>query len=192
MWLLRGASGGGSAFFALFATHGWVRKRSLLTALAVPPPFVFMFMRVWQGGCRATNLEAVVATTRTFIGWPSENEPLFGERRETKLIVLVRSFGTQALFKWKGKSLGHGDIHVMDGQCQDEFPHCTGSWPGTGGFTLRFFGSGDIFPPVLCGQGQCVACQRVRRFIWVHLRIGVEWWFGVFWLLPGASCKWRF
>ena len=39
------------------------------------------------------------------------------------------SFGTEALFKWKGESgpdgevglccLGHGDILVMDGQCQD-------------------------------------------------------------------------
>ena len=66
--------------------------------------------------------------------WHSDNEPLFGERREAKLIVSV-SFGTQALFKWKGKScpgnegnscwLGHGDILVMDGQCQDEFRHCT-------------------------------------------------------------------
>ena len=45
------------------------------------------------------------------------------------------SFGSTALFKWKGKScpdsdvnscyLGHGDILVMDGQCQDEFLHCT-------------------------------------------------------------------
>ena len=45
------------------------------------------------------------------------------------------SFGTQALFKWKGKScpsndghscwLGHGDILVMGGQCQDEIRHCT-------------------------------------------------------------------
>ena len=51
-----------------------------------------------------------------------------------KLGVSV-SFGTQALFRWKGKScpdgdassccLGHGDILVMDGQCQDEFLHCT-------------------------------------------------------------------
>ena len=51
-----------------------------------------------------------------------------------KLIVSV-SFGTSALFKWKGKScpdceaslccLGHGDILVMNGQCQDEFLHCT-------------------------------------------------------------------
>ena len=45
------------------------------------------------------------------------------------------SLGTIAVFKWKGKScsdneahlccLGHGDILVMDGQCQDEFLHCT-------------------------------------------------------------------
>ena len=52
------------------------------------------------------------------VGWHSDDEPLFGERGESKLIVSV-SFGTQALFKWKGKScpsndgqscwLGHGD-----------------------------------------------------------------------------------
>ena len=51
-----------------------------------------------------------------------------------KLIVSV-SFGAPVLFKWKGRScldsgerscwLGHGDILVMDGQCQDEFLHCT-------------------------------------------------------------------
>ena len=68
------------------------------------------------------------------MGWHSDTEPLFGERGESKLIVSV-SFGTQALFKWKGKScpsndghscwLGHGDIIVMDGHCQDEFRHCT-------------------------------------------------------------------
>ena len=68
------------------------------------------------------------------VGWHSDDEPLFGERGEAKLIVSV-SFGTQALFKWKGKScpsnggrscwLDHGDILVMDGQCQDEFYHCT-------------------------------------------------------------------
>ena len=62
------------------------------------------------------------------------DEPLFGERGQAKLIVSV-SFGTQALFKWKGKScpsndgrscwLGHGDILVMDGQCQDEVLHRT-------------------------------------------------------------------
>ena len=68
------------------------------------------------------------------VGWHSDDEPLFGERGEPKLIVTV-SFGTSALFKWKDKScpgnvtnscwLGHGDLLVMDGQCQDEFLHCT-------------------------------------------------------------------
>ena len=63
------------------------------------------------------------------VGWHGDDEPQYGERWETKLIVSV-SFGTQALFRWKGKScpdgeagsccLGHGDILVMDGQ-----RHCT-------------------------------------------------------------------
>ena len=68
------------------------------------------------------------------MAWHSDNEPLFGERGESKLIVSM-SFGTRARFKWKGEScldseadsclLDHGDLLVMDGQCQDEFPHCT-------------------------------------------------------------------
>ena len=47
------------------------------------------------------------------------------------------SFGSSAVFRWRRQScqddeghlcwLGHGDILVMDGQCQDEFLHCTGS-----------------------------------------------------------------
>ena len=68
------------------------------------------------------------------VGWHCDDEPLFGEAGCSKLIVSVH-FGSQALFRWKGKScpdgdgrscyLGHGDIRVMDGQCQDEFLHCT-------------------------------------------------------------------
>ena len=69
------------------------------------------------------------------VAWHSDNEPLFGERGESKLIVSM-SFGTRARFKWNGEScpdseadscwLDHGDLLVMDGQCQDEFLHCTG------------------------------------------------------------------
>ena len=69
------------------------------------------------------------------VGWHSDDEPVFGECGEAKLIVSV-SFGTRALFKWKGKScsdsdasscwLEHGDLLVLDGQCQDEYLHCTG------------------------------------------------------------------
>ena len=61
-----------------------------------------------------------------------------GERGDPKLIVSV-SFGTRAVFTWKGKScpesedsscwLDHGDLLVMGGQCQDEFLHCTDPGP---------------------------------------------------------------
>ena len=68
------------------------------------------------------------------VRWHCDGEPLFGVVGDSKLIVSV-GFGSHAPFKWKGKSctdgeasaccLGHGDILVMDGQCQDEFLHCT-------------------------------------------------------------------
>ena len=68
------------------------------------------------------------------VRWHCDDEPLFGECEEAKLIVSV-GFGSSTPFKWKGKScsdneaclccLGHGDIIVMDGQCQDKFFHCT-------------------------------------------------------------------
>ena len=68
------------------------------------------------------------------VGWHCDDESLFGECGEAELIVSV-SFGSSAVFKWKGQScpddegrfilLGHGDILVMDGQCQDEFLHRT-------------------------------------------------------------------
>ena len=67
---------------------------------------------------------------RSCLGWHCDDEPLFGECGEAKLIVSV-SFGSSAVFKWRRQScpdveghfcwLGHGDILVMDGQCQDEF-----------------------------------------------------------------------
>ena len=71
---------------------------------------------------------------KSCVGWHCDDEPVFWGAGCSKLIVSV-SFGSQALFRWKGKScldgdvsscyLGHGDILVMDGQCQDEFLHCT-------------------------------------------------------------------
>ena len=44
------------------------------------------------------------------VGWHSDDEPLFGKRGEAKLNVSV-SFGTQAPFKWKGKSCPSNDGH---------------------------------------------------------------------------------
>ena len=66
----------------------------------------------------------------SWVNWHSDNEPLFGGSGVHKLIVSV-SFGAPVLFKWRSRScldsgerscwLGHGDILVMDGQCQDDF-----------------------------------------------------------------------
>ena len=57
------------------------------------------------------------------VAWHSDNEPLFGERGEPKLIVSM-SFGDSGALQVEGR-LDHGDLLVMDGQCQDEFLHCT-------------------------------------------------------------------
>ena len=74
--------------------------------------------------------------SKSCVGWHGDDESLFGEYGEAKLIVSV-SFGSSAVLKWRRQSclddeghmcwLGHGDILVMDGQCQDEFLHCAGS-----------------------------------------------------------------
>ena len=68
------------------------------------------------------------------VGWHRDDELLFGESGEAKLIVSV-SLGGSAVFRWKRRScpddeghlccLGHGDILVMDGRCQDKFLHRT-------------------------------------------------------------------
>ena len=68
------------------------------------------------------------------VGWHRDDELLFGEFGEAKLIVSV-SLGGSAVFKWKRRSclddeghlccLGHGDILVMDGRCQDKLLHRT-------------------------------------------------------------------
>ena len=58
------------------------------------------------------------------VGWHGDDEPLFGEYGDAKLIVSV-SLGDSAVFRWRRQScpgdeghlccLGHGDILVMDG-----------------------------------------------------------------------------
>ena len=71
---------------------------------------------------------------KSCVGWHCDDELLFGECGDAKLIVSV-SFGSSAVFRWRRQSCpddeghlcchGHGDILVMDGQCQDEFLHRT-------------------------------------------------------------------
>ena len=73
---------------------------------------------------------------KSCVCWHCDDEPLFGKCGDANLIVSV-SFGSSVPFRWRRQScsdgeghlcrLGHGDILVMDGQCQDEFFHCTSS-----------------------------------------------------------------
>ena len=106
------------------------------------------------------------------VGWHCDDEPLFGGAGCSKLIVSV-SFGSTALFKWKGKScpdsearlccLGHGDILVMDGNVRTSFFIVRILVWNRNGLTSRSVGSDNMLPPVPCGQGWHVFCQRVRR-----------------------------
>ena len=71
---------------------------------------------------------------KSCVGWHCDDEPVFGKCGDAKLIVSL-SLGNFALFRWRRQScssnedsscrLDHGDILVMDGQCQDEFLHRT-------------------------------------------------------------------
>ena len=100
---------------------------------AIAPP-----MRPWCAEEKvptAANLN-LYRGWKSCVGWHCDDEPLFGKCGDAKLIVSV-SFGSSALFRGRRQScpdndghlcpLGHGDILVMHGQCQDEFLHCTGS-----------------------------------------------------------------
>ena len=71
---------------------------------------------------------------KSCVGWHSDDERLFGEYGDAKLIVSV-GLGSTAVFRWRRRScpddeghlccLGHVDILVMGGQCQDKFLHRT-------------------------------------------------------------------
>ena len=133
------------------------------------------------------------------VGWHSDDEPLFGERGESKLIVSV-SFGTQALFKWKGKScpsndghscwLGHGDILVMDGQCQDEFRHCTdpGSDQERINITFRWVKQHVASCSFLRTGVTCCLPTCARGFSFSDTGIVGIGSFWAFWLLLGTLC----
>ena len=115
---------------------------------------------------------------KSCVGWHCDDESLFGKCGDAKLIVSV-SFGTKALFKWKGKScpskdgnsrqLDHGDILVMDGQCQDEFLHRTDPgreqdrinitfrWVKQHVSSCRLFKAGVVCCLPTCAQGSSVS-----------------------------------
>ena len=92
------------------------------------------------------------------LGWFGDNEPLFGERTEAKLIVSM-SFGSQALFKWKGKFV-HTMVPTRGGLTKVTFlswmfnvrtSFFTGRIPvrNRNGLTLRSVGFDNMLHPVL-------------------------------------------
>ena len=163
VWLFRGGLQGENLFLPLLQQEtGSRRDRTTQRGLSLVLPRVLARMRMGQGPAIRPQLlagvwraiaplmkpwcaEGEVPTAANLnlyrgVGWHCDDEPLFGECGEAKLIVSV-SFGSSALFRWRHQScpggeghfcwLGHGDILVMDGQCQD-VPASYGSWSGTG------------------------------------------------------------
>ena len=135
------------------------------------------------------------------VGWHCDDEPLFGKCGDAKLIVSV-SLGGSAVFRWRRQScpsdeggscrLDHGDILVMDGQCQDEFLHRTdpGREQDRINITFRWVKQHVSSCPLLkagvacclptCAQGSSVP---VMENAVCGVFLGRE---GAFWLLFGA------
>ena len=140
----------------------------------------------------AANLN-VYRGRSSHVGWHSDDEPLFGKCGEAKLIVSV-SFGTQALFKWKGKSCpsndGRSDILVMDGQCQDEFRHCTdpGSDQERINITFRWVKQHFASCSFLRTGVACCLPTCARGFSFSGTEVVGKGSCLSFWLLGGALC----
>ena len=135
------------------------------------------------------------------MGWHRDDEPLFGECGEAKLIVSV-SLGSSAVFRWRRQScpddeghlccLGHGDILVMDVQCQDEILHPTD--PGrqqerihvTFRLVKQHVSSCPLFKAgVACCLPTCAQGSSVP--VMGNAVNGVFW---AFWFLLGVLCIW--
>ena len=139
---------------------------------------------------------------RSCVGWHCDDEPPFGECGDAKLIVSV-SYGSSAVFRWRRQScsdneghlcwLGHGDVLVMDGQCQDEFLHCTDPgleqerinvtfrWVRQRAASCPLFRTGVACCLPTCAQGSSGPVMG-------NVGSGVFW---AFWLLFSVLCRWR-
>ena len=120
---------------------------------------------------------------------------------DAKLIVSV-SLGTFALFRWRRQScpsdegrscrLDHGDILVMDGQCQDEYLHRTD--PGRGqdriDITFRWVKQHVSSCPFLkAGVACCLPTCAKGSSVPVMVNF-VNTVLGVLWFLLGVLCIW--
>ena len=135
------------------------------------------------------------------VGWHRDDELLFGEFGEAKLIVSV-SLGGSAVFKWKRRScpddeghlccLGHGDILVMDGRCQDKLLHRTDPCREQERINITFrwikqhVSSCPLFRTgVACCLPTCA--QGLSAPVMGNSGNGIFW---VFWLLFCVLCAW--
>ena len=137
---------------------------------------------------------------KSCVGWHCDDEPLFGKYGDAKLIVSV-SLGSSAVFRWWRQScpddeghlcwLGHGDILVMDGQCQDDFLHCTD--PGLEqeriNVTFRWIRQRTTSCPLRAGVACCLP-TCAQSFSAPVMRNGGFSTFGVLWVLLEVLCVW--
>ena len=138
---------------------------------------------------------------KSCVGWHCDDEPLFGKCGDAKLIVSV-GLGNFALFRWRRQScssnedsscrLDHGDILVMDGQCQDEFLHRTS--PGREqdriNITFRWVKQNVASCPLFkAGVACCLptCAQGSSDPVMGNVSKGVFW---VFWFLLCVLCIW--
>ena len=153
----------------------------------------------------AANLN-LYGGSRSHVSWHCDDEPLFGGIGDPKLIVSL-SLGSSVTFKWKAKScsdseasscrLHHGDLLVMDGRCQDEYLHCTGSGLADKRVNITYRWSGGTTPSVALWLLECWdPCLPVRRvhpfwdlilgnFLFRNLSTWGCWWF---WFADCLSC----
>ena len=137
---------------------------------------------------------------KSCVGWHCDDEPLFGKCGDAKLIVSV-NLGSFALFRWRRQScssdegscrLDHGDILVMDGQCQDEFLHRTdrGRDQERINVTFRWIRQHTHFCPLfMAGVACCLpTCAKGSSVpVMGNASCGV---LGVLWFLLGVLCIW--
>ena len=112
VWFFRDVEGllGCGVWPVLIGVVDWVRKGSYHTSVGDFrwfPLHLFVCIRAVPS-CRATYWRPVLATASRCVE------------------------GYRTPYEASSCYLGHCDILVMDGQCQDEFLHCTESWSGTG------------------------------------------------------------
>ena len=128
------------------------------------------------------------------MGWHCDEELLFGELCEAKLIVSVSLAAPQSsdgdvspvrMMKATCAGLAMVTFLVMDGQCQDEFLHCTSPSleQEQTDVTFRWIKQHSVSCPLRTGIVCCLP-RAVTRVV----GYGAFW---AFWVLLGVLCMWR-